>query len=175
MSNLLRWITGTLALAAVVHFAVIIAYPRIAMNRLMDQIEDRAGGPNRAVYPPRPDHESRRVVRPSPDLFYAICVFDAGDGPVHVRAPAADSYWSVSFYGAGTGNFYVIGRAPAGKEQVDVVLAKQGTDVTEIPYPVLTPPTSRGVALYRVLIDREERLTALDRLRKRMECRPLGG
>lgn len=172
MSDFLRWTTGTLVLAAIVHFAVVLAYPYTAMHRLMDAIEEQAGGANKAIYPPRPDHTSRRVVRPSPDLFYAICVFDVSRGPVHVRAPVADTYWSVSFFAGDSDNFYVIGKAPDGNH-VDVVLAKPGTDVTEIPYPVLTPPSRRGVVLYRMLIDPERSLAALDRTRRRTRCKPL--
>lgn len=172
MSGFLRWAAGTLALAAVVHFAVIFAYPYTAMKRLTDRIEDQAGRANEAVYPPRPDHTARRVVRPSPDLLYAICVYDVSRGPVHVKAPVADSYWSVSMFAANSDNFFVVSEAPEGAEWVHVVLASPGTDVTEIDHPVVTPPTGRGIVVYRMFIDPGRRLTALDSLRRRTECGP---
>lgn len=170
MSGFLRWAAGTLVLAAVVHFAVIFAYPYTAMNRLMEGIEKQAGRSNKAIYPPRPDASSRRVVRPSPDLLYAICVFDVSRGPVHVKAPVAGTYWSLSLFAANSDNFFVVGDAPPDGRWAHVVLAKQGTDVTNIEHRVVTPPTTRGIVMYRLLIDSPERLGTLDALRKRAEC-----
>jgi uncharacterized membrane protein len=172
VTNFLRWAAGTLVLAAVVHFAVILAYPLTAMRGLMDAVEDEAGGPNLAIYPPRPDHTARRVVRPSPDLLYAICVYDVSEGPVFVRGPAVDTYWSLSLYAANSDNFYVTSRVPKGQRWGHVVLAEKGTDVAEIPYPVVAPPTKRGLAVYRMLVESGDRLAMLDTLRKRTGCAP---
>lgn len=172
MNNFLRWAAGTLVLAVVVHLAVILSYPWTAMHRLMGEIEKQAGGVNRAIYPERADHTSRRVVRPSPDLLYALCVYDVSRGPVLVRAPVADTYWSLSFFSADSDNFHVISEAPRGEFLADVILAAQGTDVSDTPYPMITPPTTRGIALYRMLIDSEQRLPMLAMIRNRMGCGP---
>ena len=100
-----RWLgplaAGALA-AAIAWHAALVAAPfalmRIAMRRIA------AGAPvNAFVHSPPTRADRQRVVRPSPDLLYSICLFDVSAGPVLVDVPPiAGHYWSVSVFDART-------------------------------------------------------------------------
>ena len=76
-----------LATAILVHLLVVWATPRLIMNRLMSGPAAQAMNMrNQAAFPPAVDATARRVVMPSPDLLYSVCVFDVSAGPVRVRA-----------------------------------------------------------------------------------------
>ncbi|MCX7226176.1 MAG: DUF1254 domain-containing protein [Burkholderiales bacterium] len=91
-----------LATATLVHLLVVWATPRLIMNRLMSGPAAQAMNMrNQAAFPPAVDATARRVVMPSPDLLYSVCVFDVSAGPVRVRAnPGLPSYWSIALYAA---------------------------------------------------------------------------
>ena len=90
-------------IAAIVHVASLRLLPRLIMLHTMSAIA--RSGANTILHPPRSSASSRRVVRPSPDLLYSICVYDlrAADGAVRVSIhDMPDTYWSVSVFDADT-------------------------------------------------------------------------
>lgn len=174
MRRSLPWTLAALALAAVVHVGVVWAIPRVIMSVVVRGMTER-GGVNAAQFPPRADATSRAIVRPSPDLLYAACAFDLGDGPLRLTAeiPAA-GYWSLSLFAANTDNFFVVNDRTAGGPRVDVVLVRAGASVTAPPGArVVESPSARGVVLTRTLVDREERVSELDAARRTFRCAPL--
>lgn len=168
------WTLAALALAAAVHLAAVWAVPRVIMSAAMHGMIER-GGVNTAYFPPRADENARAIVRPSPDLLYASCAFDLGAGPVRLTADVPDAgYWSLSLFAANTDNFFVVNDRSAGAARVDIVLAPAGKPVTAPPGArVVESPTSRGIVLTRTLVDREERVPALDAARRTFRCAPL--
>lgn len=173
MKSSWRWTLATLALAALVHQAALWAVPRVVMATAMERLSADTGA-NAATYPPRADADARAVVRPSPDLLYASCVFDLRDGPVRLRADIPDTYWSLSLYAADTDNFLVENDRTTGAKSVDLVLAPRGAQVA-LPAGarLVESPSSRGVALVRTLVDRDEREAELDAARRTFRCTPL--
>jgi uncharacterized membrane protein len=170
-----------LATALIVHLLAVWATPRLIMNRLMT-------GPaaqdmnmlNRAAFPPAVDATSRRVVMPSPDLLYSVCVFDLSAGPVRVRAqPGLPSYWSIALYAANSDNFFVLNDRQAGSAPVDLWLVSEGPNPRDPALPkgarVVVSPSSRGFLLMRVLTaDYEAEKAVVEPARRTLQCGPGG-
>ncbi|RIL01383.1 MAG: DUF1254 domain-containing protein [Proteobacteria bacterium] len=170
MSGPWRWTLLALAVAVCVHLAFVWATPRVLMRVAMRKLAEQAGT-NVAAYPPRADEDARAIVRPSPDLLYASCVFDLRDGPVRLAADVPDAYWSLSLYAADTDDFFIVNDRSADAPRVELVLVRAG-DAAAAPAGarVVESPSSRGVALVRTLVDRDEREPALDAVRRSFRC-----
>ncbi|MFN8949377.1 MAG: DUF1254 domain-containing protein, partial [Alphaproteobacteria bacterium] len=74
MMRFVSWILFTLVLAAVTHVIVVSQLPTFIMGRVMAAIGN--GAPGNITFSDRPDETARRVVRPSPDLLYSVCIYD---------------------------------------------------------------------------------------------------
>jgi uncharacterized membrane protein len=169
-----KWIAATLAIAVVVHIATLLALPRLIMMRTMSAIT-RLVAANTMLYPPRPTSRSRGVVRPSPDLLYSICIYDltAANGALRVSThDMPDTYWSVSIFDANTDNFYALNDRQAGNGAASFLLVAPGSPPPNDRLPVVTAQTSRGIVLFRTLIDHEDRLAEIDAGRRNADCSP---
>jgi uncharacterized membrane protein len=169
-----KWIAATLAIAVVVHIATLLALPRLIMMRTMSTIT-RLVAANTMLYPPRPTARSRGVVRPSPDLLYSICIYDLTAVNVALRVSThdmPDTYWSVSIFDANTDNFYALNDRQAGNGAADFLLVAPGASPSNDRLPVVTAQTSRGIVLFRTLIDHEDRLAEIDAGRRNADCSP---
>jgi uncharacterized membrane protein len=114
-------------------------------------------------------------VRPSPDLLYAICVYDLGaaNGAVRVSTHGMpNTYWSVSVFDADTDNFYTLNDRQAVTGSVDFLLMAKQASVSDGRLPVVAAPTRRGIVLFRALIDDEKRLAEIDAARHLADCAP---
>jgi uncharacterized membrane protein len=170
------WILATLAVAAVVHLASVMATPHIIMHLAMRGIARR--GVNTMHFGKRPTAATRGVVRPSPDLLYASCVYDldAAGGAVRVHASGMPhTYWSVSLFDDATNNFYVLNDRQAKNGNVDFLITARGTlDGDRAKLPVVRAPTRRGLVLIRTLIDDDAHVAAIDTARRKASCEPAG-
>jgi len=169
-----KWITATLFIAIVVHVASLVALPRLIMMRTMGAITQLASV-NTMLYPPRPTARSRRVVRPSPDLLYSVCVYDlaAAHGALRVSTrDMPDTYWSVSAFDADSNNFYALNDRQAANDAADFLLLAAGASVPNDRLPVVIAPTNHGIVLFRTLIDQESRLAEIDAARRNANCAP---
>lgn len=167
-----RAIALALAVAVVSHVAVIMAAPHVLMRGAMKRISRDDTGINMWRHAPRVSEESRRVVRPSPDLAYSACVYDLSSGPIRVTAAAWDDYMSVSAFAANSDNFFVINdrQAPQG---VDFVLVLEGDEPPTDAARVVESPSTTGIILQRRIAPTEERFAAADAARKNDVCAPL--
>lgn len=166
------WLAAVLAVAAVVHVASVMLLPHVIMNRTMGAIAHRTGV-NKMAHAPRPTAAARGIVRPSPDLLYSTCVFDVSGGPVRVHVSGMpDTYWSVSVFDNETDNFYVINDRQAKSGGVDFVIAAPGTRADRTKPPVVVAPSTRGLVLFRTLIDDDKRLAEIDAGRRHAACEP---
>lgn len=106
----MRWIIPLIVfvLCAIIgHYFVLTSIPGFIMGKA-HQTFDAQGVPQYAwVASPRQTPETQRVVRPSPDMAYAICRFDTTTGPVFISAPAWDGYGSLSIFDDRTNNVFV--------------------------------------------------------------------
>lgn len=143
-----RYVLGALVVAAIVHFAAILAMPRVLMNVAMERIG--AAGVNVWHVSDRVTAASRQIVRPSPDFAYSACAFDLSDGPVAIRVAPWRDYWSLSLYAANSDNFFVVDDREAHRG-ADIVVVRRGRDHPEDATRVVESPSARGIALIRRL------------------------
>jgi uncharacterized membrane protein len=171
-----------LSTALIVHVLAVWATPRLIMNRLMSGPTAQAMNMlNQAAFLPAVDASSRRVVMPSPDLLYSVCVFDLSVGPVRVRAnPGLPSYWSIALYAANSDNFFVLNDRQAGAAPVDLWLVSEGPNPRDPAVPpgarVVVSPSAQGFLLMRVLTaDYEAEKAVVEPARRTLQCSPGGG
>jgi uncharacterized membrane protein len=165
---------GILAIVvgAVSHIAVIVAAPYVLMRGAMARVSRDGTSINAWNHAPRVSEESRRVVRPSPDLAYSSCVYDLSAGPIRVTAAAWDDYMSVSAFAENSDNFFVINdrQAPNG---VDFMLIRAGEPKPAGAAMVVESPSMTGIILQRRIAPTEERFAQADVARKGDICGPV--
>jgi uncharacterized membrane protein len=171
--------TGLLFTAIAVHLLAVWATPRLIMHRVMNAPMVTDLKPTRgAVFSPAVDATSRRVVMPSPDLLYSLCVFDLSQGPLRITArPALDTYWSVALYADNSDNFFVQNDRQTGKSALDLWLVSEGANASAPAVPagarVVVSPSRRGLLLMRVLTaDYEAEKALLEPARRTLQCVP---
>mgnify|MGYP000454041085 CR=1 FL=1 len=86
-------ITGVLA-----HVVVLGGIPGFIMGKAHQTFEAQGIPLYQFVASPRQTPQTQRIVRPSPDLAYAICRFDTTQGPVFINAPKGQGYGSLSIF-----------------------------------------------------------------------------
>ena len=166
-------ISAVLLLAAVFHVLTLAAFPTLVMLALKRSTE-KAGHPmNTLIHAPRVTADSKRVVRPSPDLLYSACGFDVSEKPLKIIAPVPDTYWSVSFFASNTDNFFVLNDRQARSKRVEILLVGPGASP---PKPgrarVIVSPTDQGVIIFRMLIMDEDKISDLVRVQRQATCKP---
>ena len=165
-----------LAFAAAVgagHLGAIVAAPRVIMQVALTKMSQGGKRINSFQFGPRTTEKSRGVVRPSPDLAYASCVYDLSQGPVLVSAaPSPDQgYVSISVFDARTDNIAVFDTAqyPQG---IRFVLAMDGQDAPHGEQ-VVRAKFAKGVILDRRLAPTAEQFAVADQARRSNICAPV--
>ena len=148
---------GWCALAVATHLVCVLAVPRVVMGAAMNRLAATTGGVNLARLAPPTDASSRRIVMPSPDMRYAVCVYDLASGSVLVETdPRWASYWSVALYDARTDNYRSWNDRELRGQGLRVWLLPEGDAGLAAPATGATlrvvSPTRRGVVLMRLLV-----------------------
>lgn len=161
--------------AIVGHVGLVLAVPHALMNIAMDRIVGDDGMTNQFKFGPRTTKDSRGVVRPSPDLAYASCVYDLRKGPLLVTAAPSPNqgYASLSVFAANTDNIAALDTSqyPQG---IRFVLARKGQSVPA-DMPVVESPSDKGIILDRRLAPTAELFAEVDQARRADSCAPLAG
>ena len=106
----------------------------------------------------------------SPLVFSGI---DAADGAVRVSThDMPETYWSVSVFDADTNNFYALNDRLAKSGAADFILMPQGKSAGTGQLPVVVAPTSRGIVLFRALVNDESQVAGIDAARHNAACEP---
>ena len=152
LTQLLKWGLGVFLCAWVGQYLLALLIP----NLMMEILYQRGGAEvdyNSLSVNPRPDETSRQVVRPSPDLLYANCIFNLEQGPLVIEAPVPQRYWSMQFYQMNTDNFAGISNQRDESYRVGTVVKVTliGPDNSPEDYSgkVIQSPTQRGIMLLR--------------------------
>jgi uncharacterized membrane protein len=173
MKKWLLMILATLALAAVFHVLTVMAFPKAIMVALDWKRKD-FWSLNVLYHEPRVTADSKAVVRPSPDLLYSVCSYDVSKEPLRITAPVPDSYWSLSFFASNTDNFFVINDREVNSNPVEILLVGPGVSYKSPGNAqVVTSPSTRGVALIRILITDEDRIEELTTIQRQASCSPV--
>ncbi|MBY0521326.1 MAG: DUF1254 domain-containing protein [Sphingomonas sp.] len=167
-----RWL-GPLALglfcALLAWQATLAMVPRALMALAVSRVS-QAGGPNRMTHAPVVTAQSRAIVRPSPDLLYSSCPFDVSKGPVLIDVATVPApYWSLSIFDSETNVAFVRNNVEADGQPLRVAVALAGQAVPA-GYRAVRVTGSRGIALVRILFDRETPVASLDRARRASRC-----
>ena len=182
MTGRRRWLLRALAvlgIAAGVHLLALWSIPRLIMARVLSTTPAQLGGSDpsvRVYFPPMTDATQRRIVMPSPDLLYAICLFDVSRQPQRIQAdPRLPGYWSVAAYAANSDNFLVVNdRQLAGRPLDLVLVGARGAPAGTVLPPgarVVVAPSERGLVLMRVLVaDYAAEKDVLEPARRTLRC-----
>jgi len=167
-----RWL-GPMALglfcALLAWQATLAITPRALMALAIRRVAGPAGF-NHMFHAPIVTAKARAIVRPSPDLLYSSCAFDVARAPVLVDvAPVAAPYWSLSVFDDQTNVVFVRNNIDTGGQPVRVAIARAGQKVPSGYRPVRVGG-GRGIALLRILIDRNAPIGAIDRSRRAARC-----
>ncbi len=155
--------------AIIGHFFVLTSIPGFIMGKAHQTFEAQGIPMNIWVPSPRQTPETQRIVRPSPDLAYAICRFDTTTGPVFVSAPTWDGYGSLSIFNDQTDNVFVADLGP--DSDFTGIEVRRPAENTEEGALTLD---GRGVALIRRLAPSQEDYDRAASLVAGSVCNPIG-
>jgi uncharacterized membrane protein len=173
MRRALPWLLGIALGAAVVHVAAVALLPRAIMSRVFAGFATQAP-PNQFVHPPLATHETRAVVRPSPDLAYSSALFDVSEHPLHVIVPLSAPYTSLSGFADNTDNFFALNDQTAGGDPIDVVIVGPSTPRTGLEgRRVIEAPSDRGVLLVRRVVVAGTAFAGVDAVRQQARAEVL--
>lgn len=106
MRYLLAGLAAFVAAFLIAHFLVLGALPGRIMSTVRERMADGGVPLHHWQMSPRVTPQTQTIVRPSPDLAYAICLIDVSEGPVELVVPAWPEYGSLSIFDADTDNVY---------------------------------------------------------------------
>jgi uncharacterized membrane protein len=150
-----RRILATLLLAAACHAATLWIVPS-GVVALFTMRSAARFGINHASVQPLPTDQSRSVVRPSPDLLYAVCLYDVTDHPLLLESDLPDDYWSLSVFADNSDNAFAVNDRQAATRHPRYLLARAAKPAGLPPeladLPVIQAPSGTGVVLFRYLV-----------------------
>ena len=155
---MIRYFLAFILVAAGLHAATVWYLPRLAMKTAMARFEDSGMAANTIAHVPPTDETSRRVVRPSPDLLYSVCMLDLSDGPVRIRAAGWDGYMSLSLFAANTDNIAAFNDSQIAGD-IDVTIVQSGDAGVAL-------GSERGIALIRRLAADDAAIARADTARR---------
>ena len=143
------------------------------MNTAMDRLTEQFDGEvNQLAHSVPIDATQRRVVRPSPDLAYSVCVFDLSDiDHLRLSMPNSDDYLSLALYDNDTNNFFHLNDTQVSSESVEVYLygPNRGTNNEDGHY-VLESPTDKGLVLFRAVLRSADDWARIEAQREKLGC-----
>ncbi|MCI5046764.1 MAG: DUF1254 domain-containing protein [Aquisalinus sp.] len=177
MIRVVFWLAGV---ALVAFGTVQIAahkMPTIIMAGAMKKLEEGYGADvNEFGHSGPITADNQRVVRPSPDLAYSICLYDLTDGAVAVTVPKAANYLSVALYDMGTNNFFHLNDDEMESDLTRVIILPAGenagsvTQLSSQAEKVAISPTNEGLVLVRRVLMDEQDWPMIEEERKLMTC-----
>jgi uncharacterized membrane protein len=97
MSRLLFWIFGGLVLGGLIHLVVILTLPGAATRDIWHRFEAAAPLETLVVFDDIAPGEANPLGL-DPELLYAVCRLELGDGPGIVNGQLPLAFWSVSVF-----------------------------------------------------------------------------
>ena len=173
MKRAVRWILSIAVIAGVTHLVAIFILPRALMTLIVFKISSEANGVNQLYLPDRITSNSRKIVRPAPDLAYAICAYDLSDGPVLATLNTSETYSSLSVFANNTDNVFAINDRAVTGDVATVLLSNEDTDVTPPAGAIAVKVQSdRGLILWRRVITSNADWPKADAARREVICVP---
>jgi uncharacterized membrane protein len=131
-------------------------------------------GINVAMPSARMDHHQRSVVRSTPDILYTACIYDLNEGPLQLTTPTMGGYTSISAFAHNTDNYFTQDDRSALNSKLDITLVSDDWygDVPEGSTAVVSP-TSKGIVLFRVLVENEADFDMHVKRQREARCTPI--
>jgi uncharacterized membrane protein len=166
----------TLVLAAGLHGLIVWLIPHAITFAFVRRV-GREVGYNTVLTSPLPTHQARSVVALSPDLLYAVSVFDVSAGPVRISARRPPGYWSLSLYDRNSDNFFRTNDNEIKGDTVELILTPGPADAgikAKFPAAIyVQTPRSTGVMLSRILVLDPANMQAERDAQSSVRCGPL--
>ena len=181
MSHIRSWHIAVglfLVSALVAHFWMLGRIPSTVMSTARVMFAENGAVEHTWNASERVTPETQRIVRPSPDLAYALCLLDVSNGPVEISAPAWDRYGSLSVFNERTDNIFVTSLDSSKDAARRVIVGPKGyVPSPEIALNGEAPPIlvidGEGVALIRRLAPNDALHEAAQSLVDQSVCAPL--
>ncbi len=177
MKGFLTGLAAFLVTFALAHFVVLNALPGKIMSKVRDRMMEGGLPENAWRMSPRTSPQTQTVVRPAPDLAYAICLIDLSGGPVKLTAPAWPDYGSLSVFAATTDNVYAgsLDARVTGTPVVrQVIVATEAQDIPDAgTADIVRVKQPQALALVRRLAPSQEAYDAAAALIPESSCKPL--
>lgn len=172
MNTLKKWLIVVGAGTIVIHGAAVLFYPKLMIALVMYITEKRAGGVNQIMHVQIASAKVREVVRPSPDMFYSVCIIDVSSGPVKITTPASKPYTSITVFASNSDNIFAINDQQKVNGNLSVLISgpEQGSARGD---KIVNLPTSKGIALIRYVFADKEHMKEIDKNRQRAKCQKL--
>ena len=174
-----KWLLPILAgfiASAIAWQGALVATPYVLMSAAMKRIgnADGNGRANVFAFGPMATADRQPIVRPSPDLVYASCVFDLSQGVLLVDVePVPDAYWSVSVFDARTDVAAVRSDRDTGGKPARLALMR-GTEKAPAGYDSVRLGYDKGIVLIRILLSDPSQYDGVDAIRRKARCRIAG-
>jgi uncharacterized membrane protein len=163
------WISLSLSLGTAVHLGIVLAIPWLVGMRLRSLAE-----PNTVVHAPKPSADYNPIRRSGTDLIYSACSYDLSQGPLHVKAPTAGTYMSVSCFALNSDNFYVKNDRQF-KGSFDIILVGPGAPEPEaLGSEIIRSPTTTGGVIFRYFVGDGTHEEQIERARREIRIVRLG-
>ena len=163
----------TIGLAVVLHVALVQFIPTVITSVFMTRVTQQVGL-NHIVAGPLPTDKSRSVVKPSPDLLYAVCIYDVSAGPVHITIAPPETYWSLSLFARNTDNYFKLSEADVNAGAAEIVVGRaQDAGTAKATFPAakfVVSPSASGVMLARLLVLDQNNMAAALAAQKSVRC-----
>jgi uncharacterized membrane protein len=128
-----RVIIAALITGALLHILVTLAAARGGSRVAVDRLGERAAALNTMQVMPAVTAQSQVLPFQSADIRYAICRFDAHDGPITVRASLPGPGWTFALFAANGDNFYTVSGQSGRRIDLSLLLLPSGDEFVPVP------------------------------------------
>ncbi|HBF29531.1 DUF1254 domain-containing protein [Rhizobium sp.] len=147
--------------AVLLHIIIILALPHFTGKDAYTRVTFE-GPPNR-FYSLGSQVDKAGLAGTDPFLKLAACAFDISNGPVHITAAGAVSFWSIGIFDRNANEAYSMNDATAVEGKVDIIAAtsaqlaqlraQQSESLTQTIF--VEMPTTEGYAVLRTMVPQD--------------------
>jgi uncharacterized membrane protein len=167
-----------------VHIAAVLAFPRLAADRMMAPLLE-VTRPNELVVLPPVAPDTQVLPYMAPDVRYALCRYDLSGGALAVRTALSEASWSIAIYDLRGRTVYAVSGADLERREVDMLVTRsEDEEVGAIPLAKdrpastisVTVPGLTGILVIRAPVQSSAYEEAVERELKQASCalRPSG-
>jgi uncharacterized membrane protein len=121
----LYWALAGLVFGAVIHISAVLALPYLAKNSAYFRLRSILPA-NEMHLLPAASPDQQAVAYLTPDVRYAVCRFDLGQGSITLQAKLAQPTWSIAAYSKFGENFYTVTAADLKRSDVVMQVSRSG-------------------------------------------------